>query len=591
LDKQEVRKSSFNWWGWSLSMTVIILTLMMNVPLCSGADKFDVIDKMAIQNQIMSYIRNAYVDTISSKSLFDGAIQGIFDKLDPHSTYMLPDTAKDFTEKIQGDFEGIGITFAVIDSEITVMEVVEGGPSDFAGLKTRDKILKINGDDVIGISDDSVKVLMRGPKGTKVVVNVAHPGESAQREVTIIRGEIEVSSISHAYMLDQTTGYIVLTRFSYKTTQEVRTMLSRMKSQGMKRLVLDLRNNSGGWLEAAKGVVDCFISDGLIVETKGRRSRDNKKWFASGKASYSDIPLIVIINHGSASASEIVAGALQDHDRALVVGQTSFGKGLVMDQLPLRYQNGKDLGTLLLSVARYYTPSGRLIQRPYQEETREEYIKEGYDDVDPNAQDSTKAGKPVFFTDLGRQVYGGGGITPDVYIKPIPRLNKLEIELRRTNLFFEFADRYLLQHDNIPQAFDEFLSDYHIPQRELAQYKDFVKAKGISIDDGTQVRNELKKIITTYGLPEEAMASFDQTLSAVGVDDIDILFDRSTHFIERELKQEIARMVWGPTERFKVWHTDDSELHEALTYFSEAEILLEKRIALQKSHTEPSHSE
>ncbi|MBT4484902.1 MAG: S41 family peptidase, partial [Candidatus Latescibacteria bacterium] len=414
----------------ALTLFFIGITEFSRAVFC---DELTYLEKISVQQKIFDNVRKSYVDTtLGENTLIDGAIQGMIDKLDPHSSYMPPKRASDFTEKIRGGFEGVGISFAIFDGKITVIQVIEGGPSEAAKIKSRDRIVKIDGKNVIGISNEEVKKLLRGEQKSKVSVHVERPGEDELLKFTITRDRIKLNSVSHAYMLDGETGYLAVTNFTIKTNYDVGRTLKKLKEQGMKKLVFDLRNNSGGSLEAAMHVVDYFISDGLIVETRGPREKgENREWFATGYAAYTEIPMIVLINHGSASASEIVAGALQDHDRALTVGQTSFGKGLVMRPITITGDSGKNLGSLMLSVAHYYTPSGRLIQRPYNN-GKEEYIKEGFDSIDLNAADLAKGDKPVFHTDLGREVYGGGGITPDRQIVPLPRLNMMESALKRT---------------------------------------------------------------------------------------------------------------------------------------------------------------
>ncbi|MFC1528643.1 S41 family peptidase [Candidatus Latescibacterota bacterium] len=570
----------------ALTLFFISITEFSDDAFC---EELTSLEKALVQEKILSNVRKSYVDTtLEVNTLYDGAIQGMIDKLDPHSSYMPPKRASDFTEKIRGGFEGVGISFAIIDNQITLIQVIEGGPSEAAGLKSRDRIVRIDGKDVLGISNEEVKNLLRGSQNSKVSVHVERPGEDELLEFSIIRDKIKLNSVSHAYMLDRETGYLAITNFTTKTNFDVGRSLKKLKDQGMQKLVLDLRNNSGGSLEASMHVVDDFISDGLIVETRGTREKgENRKWSASGFAEYIDIPMILMINHGSASASEIVAGALQDHDRALIVGQTSFGKGLVMRPITIASKSGKNLGSLMLSVAHYYTPSGRLIQRPYTN-GREEYIKEGFDDIDPNAVDLMNEDKPVFYTDLGREVYGGGGITPDRKIDPLPRLNMLESALKRTNLFFEFADRYLLLHDNIPEDFNEFLIQYRIPREELELFKQFTVEKGIHVENDKTFDDELKDLVRKYDYSEESIEIIKKTLEEENNGLNEKLFDKSLHFIEREIKQEIARMKWGSEERYKVWHTDDKELKEALVYFDEAEELLKKRIAMGDLNIESS---
>ena len=563
---------------------VLVLYALVTVSLPStvfGAEEPELSpsDKLEIILQIADKVRSSYVDTsLSITEFMDGAIEGLVDKLDPHSSYMPYEEASDFNEKIRGNFQGIGIQFAMINDKITVIQVIDNGPSETVGLRSRDKIVKINGEDVVGIKQDTVRDLLRGEKGSTVNVHVERPGESDLLEFTITRDRVNTSSVAQAFMLSDDTGYIKISKFTILTHFEVNKALRMLKDRGMERLVLDLRSNSGGALDAARGVVDNFIDrkHELIVETKGKT--DNQKMWTTGEGEHGDMPIIVMINHSSASASEIVAGALQDHDRALIVGQTSFGKGLVMHEFRLR-KRGKNFGSLVLSVAHYYTPSGRLIQRSY-ENGKDQYIREGFDDFDPNAVDSTRAGKPVFYTDLGREVFGGGGITPDRMLQPLKRLNSLERRLRSTNLFFEFADGYLTMHDDVPEDFETFNERYDIPDDEVRNFRNFIDEKGIRIDNSTPFREELKKLITKYDLPNETVDIVERTLTDNEVNMAETLFAKSVDFIKREIKGEIARMIWGDEERFKVWQLDDTELFGALSYSEEARDMLDKRLAL-----------
>jgi len=572
-------KKKFLRYGVILNIVFIFL-LMGSTGTVHCQSSINDLDKISIQHLITAYVRRAYIDTIDIETLFDGAIQGMVDKLDPHSSYMPPEKAADFNERIRGNFQGIGITFSIINDKITVIDVIENGPSERARLKSRDRIVKINGKDAIGISNDEVKERLRGTAGSKVEVTVERPGEDNPLKFTITRDEVELNSVSHSYMIDDITGYIAISGFTLNTKYDVGDALGKLKDNGMKRLLLDLRNNSGGSLDSAIGVVDHFIKEGTIVTTKGKNETNNMKRVASGYGNYVFMPMIVLINHASASASEIVAGGLQDHDRALIVGQTSFGKGIVMHPYALR-QRDKNLGTLVLSVAYYYTPSGRLIQRPFNG-SKEDYIKEGFDDYDPNALDADKNDRPVYLTDLGREVYGGGGITPDEILTPMGKLNSFELTLRNLNPFFEFTDEYLVRNNDIPEDFNEFLFNYHIPEHEIERFREFVIDKGVKIDNTSLFGEELKKLFRKYDIPEESIDTLEKSLVDNGIDLDETLFEKSVDYIEREIKMEIARMIWDSEERYRVWHADDTELISALSYFEEAENLLKKRLTIGK---------
>ncbi len=570
----------------SILLTVILVLGLVNINPVFAQDNDDndelsIQDKLTVQHYILSYIRNSYVDTsVTLSDVMDGAIRGMMDELDPHSSFLPVDSARDFNERIRGNFEGIGISFGMIDEKITVIEVIPGGPSEAAGIKSRDKIIKVDDADAVGVDNDRVKELLRGPAGSQVTVYVERPGEKELLPFTLTRDRVDVNSVSQAFMVNPETGYIKVTKFSTMTHYDVHNALMKLRDQGMERLVLDLRSNSGGSLDAAINVVDKFISEKgqLIVETRGRKQSEDTRSLTSGEGEFGEIPMIVMVNHGSASASEVVSGALQDHDRALIVGQTSFGKGLVMKPHQIRSKQ-KRLGTLLLSTAHYYTPSGRLIQRPY-DKGREEYIKEGYDDYDPNAVDSLRTDLPAFTTDLGREVFGGGGITPDFQLEPLRRLNPLERQLRASNVFFEFADAYLLRHDDIPSDFIEFRDKYNISDREVMAFREFIEEKDIKTDRDTQFHDDLNKLIKKYEIDDKTSERVRKELKKATGNLDEKIFSESKDFIRREIKSEIARMIWGSEERYRVWQVDDTELIGAMSYFSEAEDLLSRRLAL-----------
>ena len=540
------------------------------------------IQKMAAQNQIANLVRAEYVDSLDMNVLWDGAIQGMIDKLDPHSSYMPPATYDDFSEKIRGNFQGIGITFAVLQDTITVIDVIPDGPSMKAGLLPRDRIISVDDKSAIEVESEQVKELLRGPSGSKVEVGVLRPGVAGPLPFPITRERVEMNSVSRSYMLDETTGYIAVSSFTLVTHLDVKNALAILKMQNMKQLVLDLRGNSGGSLEAAINVVDSFIKEGVIVSTQGRDENDRQMWRASGRASFSDLPMIVLVNHGSASASEIVAGALQDHDRALVVGQTSFGKGLVMNPYSLR-QADTNLGTLMLTIARYYTPSGRLIQRPY-DGTREEYLEEGLDEYDPNASDLDHSELPVFQTDLGRSVYGGGGITPDKTILPGRKLNDFERELRTSNLVFQFADAFLLRRHDIPRRFEQFLTDFHLSEDEFQRFHQYMLDNDVVSGESVPLKEAIGKLFQEYEIAGPPSEAIESAFIANGVPVNQTLFDQSRDFIEREVKMELARMIWGGEYRYRVFDSSDTELVGAKSFLPEAANLLHQRLALGDAH-------
>jgi carboxyl-terminal processing protease len=438
-------------------------------------------------------------------------------------------------ERYRGEYFGIGISFAIRDGYLTVISPIEGSPSDRLGIRAGDRIVKINGVSAMGISENEVFEKLRGPEGTTVHVSIQRPGREELIELDITRERIALKSVPYAFMLDSETGYVRMILFSSTTGQELEAALSGLEAAGMKRLVLDLRGNAGGLLEQAVEVADKFI-DGkkLLVFQKGRVDGASEEHYAIDPDRHPRLPLVVLIDHGSASASEIVAGAVQDWDRGLVAGQTSFGKGLVQRQFRLR-----DGSALFLTIARYYTPSGRLIQRDYVPGDRSSYYAEGLDDEDPNAAPDTAAARPIYHTAAGRSVYGGGGITPDVKIE-LPVFTKTQEAVERASLPFTFANAYVGGTGFTYQAgFERFLADYEMDE---ATWKSFL----------------------------DHAAQSDAKLTSA-----DLAAERP--YITRSVKREIAGNVWGPTERYRVLLASDPVLKEARTLFPQASEFLALR--------------
>ncbi|MEE3302326.1 MAG: S41 family peptidase, partial [Candidatus Neomarinimicrobiota bacterium] len=374
--------------------------------------------KFKVMNQILYYVNQLYYEDVDMEALMDGAFKGIMDELDPHSIFISAKDQENIDELFRGEFQGIGIEFDILNNYITVISPVVGGPSEKAGLLAGDWIINIDGKSAKGVDREDVYKKLRGKKGTRVDLTIGRYGVEPF-DVTIIRDDIPLFSVRATSMLDNETGYIWLTRFSTKSGPEVKQSLDMLMDKGMKRLVLDLRNNSGGILEQAAEVANIFISKkDTLVYTKGKNKQASQAFVASPIKGNSNFPLIVLINRGSASASEIVAGAVQDLDRGLVIGETSFGKGLVQRQAGL-----SDGSAIRVTIAQYYTPSGRLIQRPFDKENQDNYYSELYEEDREAKIDSLKKLKPPFKTRGGRIVYGGGGVTPDIYIPFNMKLN------------------------------------------------------------------------------------------------------------------------------------------------------------------------
>jgi len=412
---------------------LILLGAVMLWGFKSDAAK-DQFQKMKTLTQIIRLVSENYVEEVDMNEILEGAIIGMLDKLDPHSSYISSEQFELINEQFDGAFEGIGIEFNILEGYITIISPIPGTPSDRAGLQTGDKIVRINDESAYKITQKDVLEKLRGPKGTPVDVTISRPGFDEDFEVTLVRDKIPIVSVMASFMIDDETGYIKVSRFSRNTAKEIDESLSKLESLGMQQLLLDLRNNGGGMMDQAISIVDMFVSSrDTILFTKGKIPGSSEVYRARKSNRDKDYPVVVLINRGSASASEIVSGAFQDLDRGLVVGETSFGKGLVQRQYPLR-----DGSAARITIAQYYTPSGRLIQRPY-EDIGDYYTDLGRDNRE--ATDSTLAQKPVFTTKNGRSVYGGGGITPDVFSELDVNFNKStrEILSHPDRLTFKFA--------------------------------------------------------------------------------------------------------------------------------------------------------
>ena len=395
---------------------ILIVLLLAGAVLASFAQR-----KSAGMQKLMNAqyaISQFYVDTVNEDQLIEGAIEGMLKQLDPHSTYTDPKATRELEEPLQGEFSGIGIQFNMKEDTLYVIQTIAGGPSERVGILAGDRIVSVNDTTIAGVKMTNKDIMrrLRGPKGTKVNVMVKRGSKKELIPFRITRDNIPLYSIDAKFMLDKTTGYILISRFGAKTHEEMVDAIEDLKRQGMKRLIIDLGSNGGGYLSAASDMANEFLEKGqMIVYTEGEHSvRQNLR--AQGNGRYRDMPLVVMVDQYSASASEIFAGAMQDWDRAIVVGRRSFGKGLV--QRPIHFDDGS---MMRLTVARYYTPAGRCIQKPYIKGDKESY--------EEDLADRSNAGEyyhvdSIPFNDslrcatlrAHRPIYGGGGIVPDVFV-------------------------------------------------------------------------------------------------------------------------------------------------------------------------------
>ena len=491
-------------------------------------------EKINVLQQIISYVNHFYFETVDMDKVMDGAFHGLMEQLDPHSTYIPAKAQENIDEIFKGKFQGIGIEFDILEGYITVISPVPDSPSDIVGLMPGDKIIAIDGEDAYKITKDNVFKKLRGRKGTKVDLTISRIGTKKPFDVTIIRDNIPIHSVGAATMIDDETGYIFLRRFSATTEKEVTAALDNLQSQGMKRLVFDLRGNSGGFLEQAAAIANKFITTAdTLVYTTGKIKESNQVFIADPKKGRDNFSLIVLINRGSASASEIVSGAIQDLDRGLVVGETSFGKGLVQRQLPL------DSGAAVrVTIARYYTPSGRLIQRPYEDGNDLAYYRELYDTDRESKIDSLKELRPKYSTKAGRIVYGGGGITPDVYIPYKSTINAETGKVLRSpkRPIFNFASEYVSTHKDEFNSFSEFRDSWEVDKTVFEGFLFHLKQDSIGVIQDSLVLN--------------------------------------TDFIYNRIKGEIAGAAWGKNEAANIRLRMDNQLLESIKHFHEADAFL-----------------
>ncbi len=397
-------------------------------------------------NYLLQLIDNNYVDTVDIQELVEDALPQILSELDPHSSYIPASEAQQADEDLRGSFSGIGVSFTIQRDTVNVMSVIKGGPSEKIGILAGDRIISADTVNLVGMSDTDVMKNLKGPKGTHVKIGIVRHGTPDPIHFDVVRGDIPVESIDASYMINETTGYMRVKNFGEQTYGEMLISLARLRINGMQQLIIDLRGNRGGYMHVPIQMANEFLSRGqLIVYTEGRKSK-REEFRSDGHGSFQKMPLIVLIDEGSASSSEIFAGAIQDNDRGLIIGRRSFGKGLV--QQPIDFRDGS---VVRLTIARYYTPSGRCIQKHYDIGHAQEYENElmaRYERGEFFIEDSIRQDGPEYKTLLlGRTVYGGGGIRPDIFIpEDTTSVTSYYKEALYTGLIRQFAFNYTDQH-------------------------------------------------------------------------------------------------------------------------------------------------
>lgn len=475
---------------------------------------------------IIEVLDKRYVDTINKDDLFESTINELLHKLDPHSAYISKEDILAARERVDGSFGGIGVRFFMLRDTVSVTNVIKDSPSMIAGLLAGDKFIKVEGKKIAGVKMENTEIMkmLKGAPGSKVKITIARDGKLLEKEIT--RGLIPYYSVSAYFMMENNVGYIKVDEFSKTTAAEFKAAALYLSSLGMNKLIMDLRSNGGGVLESAVKMVDEFLPKGkLIVTTKGHNF-PTEEIFSTNYGDFDQLPVTILINESSASASEIVAGALQDHDRATIVGRRSFGKGLVQQDIPL--SDGSDLR---LVVARYYTPTGRCIQKPYTGNYKE-YIHENYDRFDNGevyAEDTLDLADSLkYYTPKGKVVYGGGGIYPDVFVPYDSTRNSWYIaELYYKGVFQAFTHDYVQGKRTQWKDMFDYKKNFEITDQLLQQFDRYVKKNYDVVTDNSNNKVRLKQI----------------------------------------LKAEIARQLWEEKAFFYINYSTDKEITKALELF------------------------
>ncbi len=484
--------------------------------------------------QVLNYIKSDYVDTVKEQLIIEETINEMLQHLDPHSYYIPKRNYKAMNDPLEGNFEGIGVEFRIQQDTVIVIQPVGGGPSEKLGIRAGDRIVKVEGEDITGkkINNKRVIKLLKGPKGTTVNIEIKRNLEKDLIAFAIQREEIPFYSVDASYMVNSDIGYIKVIRFAKTTHEEFMDAVKKLEQMGMKKLILDLRNNSGGYMKSAIDISDEFLPKGqLIVYTEGK-ARSKQEFIATSGGDLEGVEVAVLINEGSASASEIVAGALQDNDYGYIVGRRSFGKGLVQEGI--QWPDGSGIR---LTVARYYTPTGRSIQKPY-ENGLDDYNKETFERYESgellsldsiDLPDSLK-----FYTEKGKVLYGGGGILPDNFV-PLDTSNTSEYfgRLNYQGMFYQFGFTYVDVHRSaLKERYNasEFVENYKVPKAILDEFYEFASAKEIEFDlKGAKVSEDL---------------------------------------IKNRIKASIGRNVWGDEVFFQVVNQEDKVMDKAVELLS-----------------------
>ncbi len=479
-------------------------------------------------SEVLDYADEYYFKDVNKDELVEDAISGMLEQLDPHSVYIPASQQIGISEELKGNFEGIGIEFQIINDSITVVSAISGGPSESVGILPGDRIIEIEGKSSIGYKNKEVVANLRGEKGSEVEITIYRPMLESELRFSIIRDQIPLNTVEAALMISDSIAYISISKFAETTIYEIKSALEQLANFGMKKLILDLRNNPGGYMDQAVKVADLFLDDNkLIVYTQGRKSDLDVERIAERPSQYEDLSLAVLVNNGSASASEIVSGAIQDWDRGIIVGEKTFGKGLVQQPFTLA-----DNSAVRITISKYYTPSGREIQRDFSD--RENYYavmpseanEELTEVVEMQEQDSTKE---IYTSEGGRILKANGGITPD-FIVNNDDLTYYSILLRSKDLYFRYVRKYL---DNNS---DKIISEYG---------------------------NDLQKFIDEFSFSKNELKSFTKFAEENKVIFVKDEFEKDMDYIKLRLKAHVARTFWKSDGWYRILLGTDNQFGKA----------------------------
>jgi len=522
----------------TLAAGILIGATMAN----PSSNKDTVLEGITRIKEILLQVDQNYVEEVNSDKLVNSAIKGIIKELDPHTSYIPAKDLEMVSADLKGNFEGIGIEFNIFNDTLYVVAPLSGGPSETAGLQSGDKIIAVDGKNIagVGLTNRQVHENLRGEKGSEVELKIMRSGLKEPVDYKIIRDKIPQFSVDVSYMVNDEIGYIKVSRFSATTYNEFMEALNKLKDEGLQKLILDLQDNPGGYMDKAISMADEFLKDNaMIVYTKGKEKRYNSEARAIKEGKFEESPLIVLINEGSASASEIVSGAIQDNDRGLIVGRRSFGKGLVQMPVPL-----KDGSELRLTISRYYTPSGRSIQKPFGENP-DEYRQEmnsRYEHGEYFVADSIEFEDSLKYTTRnGRIVYGGGGIMPDYFValdtaETSTYLNKLFLSNSLRQYTFSYYEKNKNMLENM--GLERFINNFQVTDKMLIKLTQLAETNNIQID-------------------EEG-------------------FNKSKELIKIYIKAYIARNVWNNEGFYPIFNQQNEIFKEALKLFDKAETLAKK---------------